>query len=140
MKKCSKCKEFRDLSDFHSDKQKKDGLYSSCKDCMAAVYTSKEYREKRKDNPIYTKAKRKHKVKKYGLSEQDYKSLIEKHNNQCAICGLKQSDTWRLLSIDHNHETNKVRGLLCSNCNLGLGYFKDNIELLKGAIEYVKNS
>ena len=73
----------------------------------------------------------------------DYNTLLMKQNCVCAICFKKetikhQSGTIRRLSIDHNHKTNKVRGLLCGNCNAGLGFFQDNPTLLRRAIKYLE--
>ena len=140
MKVCSKCGESKEKDLFHKDKHKSDGLYSSCKDCLTAIYTSKEYREKRK-TPAYDAIKRKHKVKSYGLTVEKYDEMIENQGNRCAICDVHQDDLKKLLSVDHIHGNGKVRGLLCGNCNRGLGFFKDSPKLLEKAIEYVvKNS
>lgn len=139
MKVCCRCKQNQDKSEFHKDAQKKDGFYSSCKSCMTTVHSSKEYREIRK-HPRYTKIKIKHRCKKFGITVEQYETLIKNQGDCCAICNTYSSKFSRVLSIDHDHTTNKVRGLLCSNCNLGLGYFKDNPELLEKAIEYVIKS
>lgn len=76
------------------------------------------------------------------LRFEDYKSLIEVQNNKCAICNnpekvLSQSKKVRALAIDHDHETGKVRGLLCQKCNRALGGFSDSVELLKKATVYL---
>lgn len=136
MKRCSKCKEEKELSEFHKDKQKSDGLYSSCRSCMAEIYTSKEFREKRK-HPRYANIKRKHKVKSFGLTVEEYESLIQKQGNKCAICNKHQSQLKKLLSIDHNHKTGKVRGLLCGNCNRGIGFLEDSPAIMRKAVDYV---
>ena len=57
-------------------------------------------------------------------------------NNKCLICGNEQDG--KDLAIDHCHTTNKVRGLLCNSCNLGLGCFKDNLDILASAIKYLE--
>ena len=57
----------------------------------------------------------------------------------CAICKTPFSDTSEAC-VDHSHDTGEVRGLLCNQCNNGLGRFMDNIELLKAAIKYIKQS
>ena len=83
-------------------------------------------------------------VKKFGITVDEYNLLVEKQNNSCAICGKHKSEfTGRgnNFHIDHCHTTGKVRGLLCSNCNTGLGQFKDNQVLLENAIQYlIKNA
>jgi hypothetical protein len=78
------------------------------------------------------------------MSLEDYKKLLYKQKNVCAICGryesYKNSDgkTIRGLCVDHNHVKRKNRGLLCSKCNVGLGYFSEDPEKLKKAIQYLK--
>lgn len=74
----------------------------------------------------------------YGLSWDKYVELIKQAGNCCEIC--KTPVIVRNLHIDHCHKTNIVRGLLCSQCNHGLGNFKDSIELLLQAVEYVKRA
>lgn len=71
---------------------------------------------------------------RYGISEKEYLELLKKQNNKCAICGEVAKKT---LDIDHCHTTDKVRGLLCNNCNRGIGHLKENINILKKAIEYL---
>jgi hypothetical protein len=74
----------------------------------------------------------------YGLSEEDYYLMLDDQDNKCAIC---KTDRWAgkfdVPNVDHNHDTGKVRGLLCADCNFGLGNFKDSIERLQSAIEYL---
>lgn len=83
-------------------------------------------------------------IKKYGLTIEAYLVLIESCKNTCMICGLEETrnlgkdNKITRLSVDHCHLTNKVRGLLCFKCNLGLGKFKDDINLLQNAIDYLK--
>lgn len=109
------------------------------------------YHIKRKDKPSYKAAQRntykrlyeKNKPiqknralkRKYGLTLEDYQVLFEQQNGVCAIC--KETESYRMLAVDHNHETNKVRGLLCGNCNRALGLFRDSPSLLQIAKEYV---
>lgn len=71
----------------------------------------------------------------YGLTEEDYSNLLAKQDGVCAIC---KNESLMSLSVDHNHTTGKVRGLLCGMCNTGLGYFRDNAESLKNAALYLK--
>lgn len=74
---------------------------------------------------------------KYGLEKNEYLRLFQKQNNACAICGTSFNDV--RACVDHSHEDGKVRGLLCDNCNRGLGAFKDNIQLLLKAMDYIEN-
>lgn len=70
------------------------------------------------------------------LTEEQYQSRLERQGGVCAICGEKPKNG--RLAIDHIHGTSKVRGLLCSSCNTGLGHFKDDPERLASAIVYLK--
>lgn len=74
-------------------------------------------------------------IKSYGMSVADYEAMLAAQKGLCAIC--KDAGAYRIC-IDHDHLTGKVRGLLCDNCNHGLGVFRDNIDLLYEAISYLK--
>ena len=72
---------------------------------------------------------------KYGIDISKYDELFLKQEGKCAICNNTQNN--KRLSVDHNHITKKVRGLLCFDCNTALGKFKDSKELLQKAILYL---
>lgn len=69
---------------------------------------------------------------------EEYVARIEKQGNKCAICKLPERIKGISLSIDHCHETGRVRGLLCGRCNRGIGMFKDNVKALRAAIIYLQ--
>lgn len=70
-----------------------------------------------------------------------YDDLMKAQRRRCAICGKRRSDkVGRRLVVDHDHKTGKVRGLLCSNCNNGLGRFKDSLLLLNAALTYLRRA
>lgn len=78
------------------------------------------------------------KLKRYGINIEQFNQMLIEQNCCCAICGSKFPKTKSgEFNVDHNHLTNKVRGLLCHNCNLGLGHFKDSLELLEKAKSYL---
>ncbi len=83
-------------------------------------------------------------LKAYKLSLEDYQKMVDSHAGNCAICGGQGFEIVPgqrlLLVIDPCHSTGVVRGLLCHNCNRGLGLFKDNTQSLKSAIEYLERS
>lgn len=135
MKICSKCGLEKRKDKYHKDRSKKDGLYSSCKECLSKIYKSEEYKEKRR-NEKYYKIKRKHRLKKYGVTSEEYKDMIRQQEGKCAICRGKDKN--KKLAIDHCHETGVVRGLLCSNCNRGIGFLKDSVVVLNKAIKYLE--
>ena len=113
-KTCKGCQEEKESSEFYRNKYTSDGLAYECKKCV------KRYSWKTK-------------LARYGLTTEDYNNMLLAQENSCAICG--SSD--RSLVIDHDHKTNKVRGLLCSNCNTGIGKLGDTSELLRRAIDYL---
>ena len=84
--------------------------------------------------------------KRYGITDQDYGILMERQGGICAICGGTETakspidDSRKRLAVDHDHETRKVRGLLCSGCNNGLGCFKDDVVLIEKALKYLERS
>jgi hypothetical protein len=73
---------------------------------------------------------------KYGLTVEQYERMLTKQNNACAIC--KGPNGQRAWNVDHNHRTGRVRGLLCTPCNIALGAVDDNPAILKGMIAYLK--
>lgn len=73
----------------------------------------------------------------YGISIQDYNRMFEEQNGCCKICKTHQSLMKKKLHVDHNHKTGEVRSLLCHNCNLALGRFKEDPVIIAAALEYV---
>ena len=71
---------------------------------------------------------------RYGITLEEYEHLIEAQHGRCAICGETPT---RTLRVDHDHVTGAVRGLLCHACNVGIGFFKDDLEKLRAAIRYL---
>ena len=96
---------------------------------------------KRKSDRISNlKASKKYQVKvKYGLSIEQVQELYVSQNNQCAICKDVFGDTYKT-QIDHCHQTGRVRGLLCINCNWLLGHSRDKPSLLREAANYLENT
>lgn len=100
-------------------------------------YSQKYYQKNKKQ---ILEKQHKHKLEKlYGITEEDYKTLLNKQNNCCAICKTDFKTLPRRPDVDHCHTTGRVRGLLCWTCNGGLGQFYDDVELLEKAIEYLKD-
>ena len=154
IKTCNKCKLDKDLSEFNKRKSSKDGLDGYCRDCKIKYFPSIKYRETWKEYYLKNaekikeyartyakenkeKRKKRDLMKFYGITIEDFHKLEKRQNNKCAICGQVNSDG--KLYIDHCHNTGKVRGLLCLYCNTGIGYFRDNIEFLLKAMNYLRN-
>jgi hypothetical protein len=98
---------------------------------------NKNARQKRANN--CWESKQYHYKKLYGITPQEFIELLKKQNGVCAIC-FKSCTAKKSLGVDHNHQTGKIRGLLCHNCNIGIGNLKDDIFLLQRAIEYIKKA
>jgi len=88
------------------------------------------------------KEKNKYLILTYGITLDDYNKMLEAQNGVCAICGQKETRKSKYndytLSVDHDHKTGKVRGLLCHGCNNCLGTLKEDIEIFQNAINYLK--
>jgi len=76
-------------------------------------------------------------IRMFGVDKEKYQKMLDKQDNKCAICGVNVSELKYTLCVDHDHATGKVRGLLCHDCNVGIGRMKDNIKTLKKAIKYL---
>jgi ERCC4-type nuclease len=157
MKKCTKCKIEKPVSDYGVDKSTKDGYRYSCKECYNSQ--QREYARKNKDiiksrnakksqqRKAYYKSKkgiessrRAHLKRAFGITLEDYNNLFEKQGGVCKICQQKEkSKINNFLSVDHSHLTGKIRGLLCSDCNRGLGLLKDSKQNLINAVKYLEN-
>lgn len=125
MKRCNKCKEDKDESEFYLIQRKdrtKPQLYHRCKACSANIKADMKgyYRE--------WELKR-----KYGITLDEYKQECAKRNNVCDIC-LEQVPT---MHVDHNHTTGKVRGYLCGSCNRAIGLLKDSAKVCSSASQYL---
>lgn len=99
------------------------------------------------ENPQkYKLMAKRYRLSKYGLSIEEYEVMLKKQGGACAICFKEETQRSNKngkvddLRVDHDHSTNKNRGLLCSKCNFGLGQFNDNTTLLERAIEYLKKN
>jgi hypothetical protein len=94
----------------------------------------------REANPIPLEKQREYNFRyQYGIGMDEYYTLLEQQNYVCLICNTKhgEKDKQRL-HVDHCHETGKVRGLLCHNCNVVLGLSKENIDIFKKMISYLE--
>lgn len=101
----------------------------------------KSYQKKwREARAIYHIARqRPYQLKKYGLTLESYDALLDTQGGLCGICGTdKPTGRWKVFAVDHCHVTGKVRGLLCNECNRGMGLLKDSASLLRKAAEYLE--
>jgi len=122
-KECHWCHEFKPLDEFYKNIRYTHGLQPYCKDCFSTYSKNRNTKEKNKTSNL----------KKYGLTIELYEMIYKEQEGKCAICGKFQD----VLNVDHNHETKKIRKLLCSGCNSGIGCFNEDIELLFRAAIYL---
>lgn len=110
----------------------------TCKTC--AYRRSKDWTSRNKDKyrayARKTKMSKHYQAKKYGITPEKYAEMVVERNNLCDICKLPEKRKKRI-SIDHNHSTGKVRGLLCDSCNNGIGKLRDDPTLLISAANYL---
>lgn len=111
-----------------------------CKYCTKSYINSRYCPEKEKiRNAKKASQNRNRELKcKYGITLPEYNAILQSQNNSCAICKTRSlSSKRKSFDVDHCHKTKQIRGLLCHSCNVGIGFFQDNIELLKQAISYL---
>ena len=119
MKRCITCKINKKNSDFYAHQTTKDRLHKECILCLNIRSTKTHFKNK------------------YNLTIEQRDNLILQQNNCCAICGDKFVSS-KHTHVDHCHKTNKIRKILCTSCNTGLGCFNDDQERLKKAIDYLE--
>lgn len=147
-KTCVRCREEKSLDDFHRQQSAKDGHTSACKPCNRE--RASEWRRRHPErarahveawcerNPDRARAHRRNKqIRRYGIEPTEYQVLLDAQEGKCAICGGAPDG---VLAIDHDHETGRVRGLLCRGCNTGIGQLGDNPDLLRVAADYLEEA
>ena len=155
MKKCTGCKVEKPLSEYSKSKARPAGYQCQCKACFAAytashreqiavkvaVYYAANIKKIKEQRATY-RASHKEELKEksvgyqlkynYGITSEEKKAMEEIQGGRCSICHLVFP-----LCIDHNHKTGEVRGLLCRQCNIGIGLLQDNPEILLEAYKYL---
>jgi|SRR6185369_3578997 len=130
-KNCSSCKQEKELVHFYSKRLTQ--YQSECKECTR-VRRSKWWKsESGRLSTANTKLKA-----RFGITLDEYLSILKQQNYKCLICGISHSYMGHRLAVDHNHNTGKIRGLLCKGCNMGIGNFKENTSNLLKAVDYIK--
>lgn len=124
-KRCAQCKVHKPISEFCPRGDNYPGLYHSyCKLCFV------ERRCSNRDS-----RRRSHWLYRYGMTEREYNELLDRQQHRCAIC--RTETPGKLLHVDHCHQNNRIRGLLCGACNRALGIFQDSVVNLSNAIIYL---
>lgn len=132
-KRCSACGVLKPLDSFFVSSYRHDGRHVYCRQCCATKQAALA--------PHAAAYKRK---RNYGLDEESYQKLLAEQNGVCFVCQKSEHRTRRgktlPLHVDHCHGSGTVRGLLCCDCNLGLGRFKSDKGLLRRAILYLERN
>jgi hypothetical protein len=137
---CKTCSEEKPVDEFPKNIKYQDGIRPNCVECHRK-YQNNSYHEHKHKRPYDYKNDRDSKLKRiYGISYSEYLTMLEAQGGCCAICGTNDTGKRKAFAVDHCHETGKIRGLLCSNCNTGIGNLRDDIGLLERAIEYLRNT
>lgn len=110
--KCEVCEEFKTEAEFVARHQ---GKFRICKECKTHV----------------------NRLTRYHVVPDDYQALLDKQQNRCAICECELDPEKNRTVVDHCHSTKEVRGILCRECNSGLGHFKDSNGRLAQAAKYL---
>src|SRR2546423_9654877 len=185
MKRCSRCRDFKSLTDFYRSGKSHDGRQSYCKPCVRDDLRERAARKPRKLRKrvaappgskhchgcglikpldafcnnrrsgdgkafycktchnarsretlerLYGGSRHYHLMRRYGIGDADVAAMIDAQDGKCLIC----VDALTKAHVDHDHVTGKVRGVLCFNCNAGLGKFGDNVEIVERALAYLK--
>jgi hypothetical protein len=123
---CSGCRRPQDITNFGKDKNRKDGLNLYCRDCLKKHYQSDKKANAQRCRAYYLKNResmmlsswKRHIKSKYGLTYEELVLLAEKQGNSCKICHTKfPTLKSRMVHVDHDHKTGRVRGILCKFCN-----------------------
>ena len=144
---CKICRIEKSLSEFHIRQGTKNHR-SECKDCERE-WKAKHYKtiavKERKKRKVYYKNNldRSHGwylKGKFGIGREDYERMLAEQDGKCAICGTDQpypNKRIKNFAVDHDHRTGKIRALLCSTCNTGIGHLKHSPDLLRKAADYL---
>ena len=149
-KLCPMCKLDLPLSSYQKAMGRKNNVQAYCKQC-----TNQKNREHYSGDPKAIEKRRKREARRlekdpmvkrraellrvYGITLEEWYDIYDSQNGVCAIC-KQECKTRKSLSVDHDHETGDIRGLLCNRCNRALGLFRDDPEVLKNATRYLEEN
>ena len=133
MKKCTYCHLEKPETEFDFADKSVGRRRGDCKSCVLLKFKSRYASNPSRLAEIRVSANRKY---KYGVAREDVNRMLDAQSHACAICSAPLD--YLTAHLDHCHETRKVRGLLCKSCNWGLGQFRDSVDLLDKAINYLR--
>jgi len=122
VKECRTCSQTKPISDFAKNPTGIHGVRGTCKECRP------------KDTRLTVRGRN---VRwRYGIELDEFVGMYEDQGGKCAICRI---DVDLYAHVDHCHTTGKIRALLCHQCNVGIGAFKEDAKVLQNAIQYIKD-
>lgn len=140
LKFCHRCKEIKNVEEYHKSKNQTGGIATVCKVCAKEKHKLiPKYKSHAKYIDNKEKQLDKRLIAKFGITLENYNKMLEAQNNKCAICDKTDIENGKRLAVDHNHKTNKVRKLLCNNCNVAIGFLGEEPSVAIKASEYLKN-
>lgn len=135
---CTTCKVMKSAREFRTNRSSIRGVNSYCRDCANERNRAYRTTENGRRRTWLADVKR-----RYNVSGEEAEAIVRKRMGKCEICGDRSTvihkGVVRNLAIDHDHQTGHIRGVLCNACNLGLGSFRDNEELLIKAAQYLNS-
>lgn len=123
---CPDCGAIKPLADFPRNKRGRGGFGAYCKPC----HNTRGWESKQR---LHGGTREYHLRRRYGIGEAEFQELLVEQGGVCAICGKENPE-----HVDHDHATGYIRGVLCFNCNGGLGHFQDDSWRLRQAINYLR--
>lgn len=137
-RRCSSCRRRKEIAEFPPNAGEADGLSCYCRECVNRK--GREQSKKPETAQYRRDYMRRLGLKKYGITLEQFNELFASQSGKCAICCDDLSDGVGGMSVDHDHSTTQVRGILCRLCNVGIGHFREREGALLAAIEYLKRS
>lgn len=137
-RKCRICGETKVITEFRTRDKSKGTYRTECYECFKEGMRGRYH-----SDPEKHRERMRRQV--YGLAEGEFERMLADQGGVCAICGGEETSTdrrsgkVRRLFVDHDHDTGRVRGLLCQRCNFGVGQFRDDPTLLQRAIDYLNS-
>ena len=132
LKTCKVCGVEKNISDFYTGRR-------DCKDCKNAAARKKYIDDPQTTQRNLIRMRERAKERRYGINQEQFDQMLIDQDNKCKICSIEFKGT-KYTHIDHCHDTNKVRGLLCNDCNMALGQFNDNTDIMDMSIKYLQKS
>lgn len=137
LKFCPKCKKTKVFKDFNKSNLKYSTYCTLCFRRLAKMYDSpkkrKEKYQRNKESVISNRLQT-----KFGMTLDQYNLKLSKQRGKCNICGITEEQNKKRLAVDHNHQTGEIRDLLCNNCNVLIGFLKEDLKVSLNLTKYIR--